>query len=378
MKRKINVLILLLLLLAVATTASAAGYGRIINVVVDEDVNVYRNDLLIEEEGRVNGNVTVFSGKVEVIGVIDGNLSVFGGDANVSGTVTGNLVIFGGNLDLAPDARVDGDCFVGGAVRDDSGGASCAEVASGVLQNRPWSPRPPAPVVPAPPAPPAVPVPPVEQMEVPSIEVPRRMTSPLARFFSGVSEAVGRSLLMGILALVVTAVFPRQLQQVGQTVRERPAASGAVGFLTAIAAPSLVALLLVVLAITCIGLLLYPAVFLLALVPLAALLLGWVAVGERFGSWLLRALNRNDASLVTTAALGTALLTLGLGLLTLIPPFSFGGGFGVWIAGLILAAVGLGAAVLTKLGTQTYPPGSPPRGKVESALETLPKGDETP
>lgn len=376
MKRKINVLILFLLLLAFATTASAAGYGRIIDGVVDEDVNVYRNDLLIEEEGRINGNVTVFSGKVDVAGVIDGNLSIFGGDAAVSGTITGNLVIFGGNLDLAPEARVEGDCFVGGAVKDESGSASCAEVASGVLQNRLLSPRPPEPVAPAPPAVPAIPVPPAGQVEAPSVEVPRRITSPLDRFFSGVSEAVGRGLLLGILALVITAVFPRQLQQVGQTVRERPAASGAVGFLTAIAVPSLVALLLVVLAITCIGLLLYPAVFLLALVPLAAILLGWVAVGERFGSWLLRALNRNDASLVTTAALGTALLTLSLGLLTLIPPFSFGGGFGVWIIGLILAAVGLGAAVLTKLGTQPYPPGSLPHGKVESVLETLPKGDE--
>ncbi len=376
MKRKISVFILLLLLLAVAATASAAGYGRIISEVVNEDVNVYRNDLLIEEEGQVNGNVTVFSGAVEVVGVVDGNLSVFGGDATVSGTITGNLVVFGGNLDLEAESRIDGDCFVGGTVRDESGNASCAEVGRGVLQNRPWIPNAQPPIAPVPPVAPHPPVPPIDQIEVPTVELPRRATSPLARFFSGVSEAIGRGLLLGILALVVTAVFPRQLQQVGETVRERPAASGAVGFLTALAAPSLIALLLVVLAVTCIGLLLYPAVFLLGLVPFAALLLGWVAVGERFGSWLLRALNRSDLSLVTTAALGTAVLTLGLGLLTLIPPFSFAGGFGVWLVGLILAAVGLGAAVLTKMGTQPYPPGSPPPGKVESVLETLPEGDD--
>jgi hypothetical protein len=62
--------------------------------------------------------------------------------------------------------------------------------------------------------------------------------------------------------------------------------------------------------------------------------------------------------------------------LTVIPPFSVGGGFGVWLVGLILAAVGLGAAVLTKLGTQPYPPGSLAPGKVEAVLETLPDGDE--
>jgi hypothetical protein len=366
MRRNVVVIILLVLLFLPAVAASAAGYGRIISDVVNEDVNVFRNDLLVEEEGRVNGNVTVFSGEVDVAGVIDGDLSVFGGDATVSGSITGNLVIFGGDLVLTSDARVGGDCFVGGAITDESSVASCTEVGSRFLQDRPW--------IPSPPQPPELPQ--VGQVEVPSFEVPRRVVSPVARFFTGVAEAVGRSLLMGILALVVTAVFPRQLQQVGQTVRERPAASGAVGFLTAVAVPSLVALLLIVLAITCIGLLLYPAVFLVALVPLAALLLGWVAVGERFGSWLVQTLNLTQRSLVVTAALGTAILTLVLGLLTVIPPFSVGGGFGVWLVGLILAAVGLGAAVLTKLGTQPYPPGSLAPGKVEAVLETLPDGDE--
>lgn len=371
MKRNIIALILLMLLLLPATTASAGGFDRIIGEgdVVGEDINVYRNDLLVEAGGQVNGKVTVFGGDVEVNGLINGDLTVFDGDATVDGTVNGNLVIFRGDLELTSEARVTGDCFVGGEVVDDSGAASCASVGTGFLENMPVLPV--RPERAAPPAPPVVP----ELPGVPSTEVPRRAVSPLGRFFANVSEAVGLSLLLGVLALVVTAIFPRQLQQVGNTVRERPAASGAVGFLTAIAVPSLLALLLLVLAITCVGLLLYPAVFLLALVPLAALLLGWVAVGERFGSWLARTFNRTQPSLVATAALGTAILTLSLGLLALVPPFSIGGGFTVWLVGMILASVGLGAAVLTKLGSKPYPPASGMPAKVEGVLETLPKDD---
>ena len=207
-------------------------------------------------------------------------------------------------------------------------------------------------------------------------EVPTFRESRARVFIGNVSEVIGRSLLLGVLALVVAAVFPRHLEQVGQAVRERPAASGAVGFLTAIAVPSLVLLLALVLLVTCVGILLYPALGLLTLVPVAALLMGWVAVGERFGSALLSTFKRKRRSLMTTAAVGTALLTLGLGVLSLIPPFSFGGGFGVWLVGMILALVGLGAAVLTRFGTQPYPPGSGYKGKVETVLETLPEDDD--
>lgn len=384
MKRNLVVLILLALLFLPAA-ASAVGYDRIIGAgeVVNEDINVFDNDLLIEEDAVVNGKVTVFDGHVDVYGTINGGLTVFDGDVTVDGAVIGDLVIFAGDIRLTSNATVDGSCFsLGGNVVDENRSTACTAYGSRLREvvPAPFA----TPVMPEMPEMPAMPeMPEMPEMPVmpavPSFETPRVVVSPesRARQFAGdVSEAVGRSLLLGIFALVVAAIFPRHLEQVGQAVRERPAASGAVGFLTAIAVPSLVFLLALVLLITCVGILLYPALGLLTLVPVAALLMGWVAVGERFGSALLRSFKRTGRSLITTAALGTALLTLGLGLLALVPPFSFGGGFGVWLVGVILAFVGLGAAVLTRFGTRPYPPGSAPRGKVETVLETLPEGDE--
>jgi hypothetical protein len=87
-------------------------------------------------------------------------------------------------------------------------------------------------------------------------------------------------------------------------------------------------------------------------------------------------LNSKRRSLTVTAGLGTALLTLFLGVLGLVPPFMFGEGFGASLLAGVLACVGLGATALTRFGTKPYPPGSVPPvddEKVMSVMETMPE-----
>lgn len=364
---------LLLLLLLSSGVALASPFDRIIGrgETVDGDVTVVDDALIVEEGGVIDGDVTVFSGSADIKGQITGDVTVFGGEMSLAGRVDGDLVIFGGNLELSSGAVVDGSCVtLGGSIEDDSDGVSCTTFgnrlgAFGLYQFPPIF----APAVPdlpetdempeavSPPAPPRIDV------------RPPSLAARVGGILLDVSEVVGRSLLLGILALVVTAIFPRQLRQVSHTVRQKPAASGAVGLLTAVAAPSIIVLLLVVLAITCVGLLLYPAVFLLALALFAALLMGWIAVGDLFGQMLLRRLNLND-SLPLSAALGTALLTLILGGLGL---FSF-----IWgesLVVILLASVGLGAVTLTQFGVKRYPPHDTPPvdpDKEATALKNMP------
>lgn len=374
MKRVMIVLILLLVLLVPTSLSLAApGYDRIIGAgeTVDEDITVYNDDLAVEEGGTVNGNVTVFDGRADVAGSINGDVSVFGGSVELSGSIDGDLVVFGGDLELTESAKLTGDCVVfGGSVDDESPSTSCASPGANVLGALP-SIRPPVMPelreVPAVPTPPRVP-------EMPRVEVRGpSLSSRVGHFLLQVTEVIGRSLLLGVLALVVTAVFPRQLGRVSDTIRRKPAASGAVGFLTAIAAPSLIVLLLVVLAITCVGIILYPAVFLLGLAVLAAALMGWIALGDIFGRAVLSRLGLSDRSLAATAALGTAGLTLLLGALGLLP-FVWGEAL-IWI---LLSFVGLGAAALTQFGTKPYPPGMAPSNsaKVESVLDTMPDKED--
>ncbi|HZD10534.1 MAG TPA: hypothetical protein VE553_04260 [Candidatus Binatia bacterium] len=377
MKRIAVILVLLLVLLLPSGFALASPNDRIVGEgeTVHEDITVVDDTLIVEAGGTVDGKVTVFSGSADIEGHVTGDVTVFGGEISLTGVVDGDLVIFGGNLQLSSDAVIGGDCLsVGGELDDNSDSISCSSFGNrlgslGLGQMPPIPDVPARPDEPDRPALPDVPAMP-DAPTPPRIEVrPPSLVAHIGEYLLEVSAVIGRSLLMGILALVVTAVFPRQLQYVSNTVRTKPAASGAVGLLTAIAGPSIIVLLLVVLAITCVGLLLYPAVFLLGLALFAALIMGWIAVGDILGRLVLGWLNVKP-SLPLTAALGTALLTLVLGGLGLVPFI-----WGESIVVVLLACVGLGAATLTQFGTKRYPPDAAPPvdpDKEEAVLKNLP------
>jgi hypothetical protein len=74
--------------------------------------------------------------------------------------------------------------------------------------------------------------------------------------------------------------------------------------------------------------------------------------------------------LTTTAALGTGALTLGVGMLSLLPILGFLGGVLVFV----FSAIGLGAVALTQFGMKPYPRRTAPPedpNKVEEVLLTL-------
>lgn len=350
-KRLLLVLVLVLLLTAVpATTALAApsfdegqtvGSGEEIN----NDVILFNGDLAIEEGGVVNGNVILFNGSAEV-----------------SGTVQGDLVLFNGNLDAEETAVVTGSCVVlNGRINDGSAsGLGCTNVGGlpdiAALNTIPGS------------LPGGLGGGPDRHM---------RPDDSGESFVGGLFGVIGRSLLFGLLAFAAAAAAPAHLSQAQQTARHKAMASGAVGFLTAVAVPSLAVLLTLisaVLLLVCIGIVGFALVFAILTALAVAALFGWIVMGSALGHWLGGKLNR-PMSASLTAALGTALLTFGLGFLGL---FDFA--FGVGLVTMVLLFVGLGAVTLTKFGAQPYPLvggiGSvvvkEDAAKVTAVLDTLP------
>lgn len=360
MKRRIAFVFLIILVLAAPSGAVlAASYF----------------DTVVEENETINNDVIVFDGDFEIQNgaTINGDVIIFNGDASVAGTINGDLVIFNGDLETRGQANVNGDCvLLNGEVEDGSNsGIRCTTIEgnalSGFVKGIPAVPA--VPVVPAVPAVPDVPaVPPV-----PPVQIANDNSGPggaVADFMG----AVGSSLLLGLLAFAVASIFPEHLEQVKTTVHRKPAASGAVGLLTAIAVPiiaAFVAVIAALLTIICIGILGFPIVMLILLALLAAILMGWIAVGTLFGQRLFR---KNDWSLPMTAAVGTLLLTFGIGLLGM---FSFIAG----VLAVIFTSVGLGAVALTKFGRQPYPEVDISDSvevdddKVEVVLRTLPDDD---
>lgn len=325
-------------------------------------------DTVVEENETINNDVIVFDGDLEIQtgGVVNGDVVVFNGDAEIFGTINGDLVIFNGDLDAHGQASINGDCvLLNGDVGDEStSGIQCTNIEgtslSGITQSIPA-----VPAVPQIPDAPPVPKPPV-------FEHSENIGSPIIDFV----RTIGSSLLLGLLAFGVVSAFPGQMNQVKATIRKKPVASGAVGVLTAVAVPSIAVLLAIisaVLTIICIGLLGFPIIMVLMLGFVVAIVMGWIAIG----SWLGGRLFRNDKwSPAVTAAIGTMILTFGLGLLGILT--------GEWlqiILSTVLTSVGLGAVALTKFGRQPYPPADEEisiqedEDKISVVLGTLPDDD---
>jgi hypothetical protein len=372
--KRVTFLLIVMLLLAVpiSTAFAASPFDTTVgqNETVNNDVIVFDGDLMLEEGSVVNGDVIVFNGDVET-----------------SGTINGDLVIFNGDLNAAGAASVNGDCvLLNGSVEDGSaGGISCTNIEGSAISG--WikgippiaaDPKavPDVPDVPAVPDPPAV-------SEIPSVpDLPE--TADIAPHTRGSNAGVdflgviSSTLLLGLLAFAAGSVFPNHLQQVKATARKKPFASGVVGVLTSIAVPALAALLAVVsavLTLICIGLLGFPIVLLMLLGLAAGAVFGWIAIGTWVGDKLFR---NGKRSLAMKAALGTMILTAGLGLLGMMLPFVEG------IIAFVAGAIGLGAVALTQFGRKQYPPlgetitYSEDPIKVANVLETLPVTEDEP
>ncbi len=159
-----------------------------------------------------------------------------------------------------------------------------------------------------------------------------------------------------LLALLLAAVWPDQLARMAETIGTHPLPSLGIGLLTLIGVLVIGTGLLITLCLAPVALLGFTALSL-------ALAVGWIALGQLVGEHLLRAIQSHKApSPLWSAVLGTFLLTLMGVLLNLI-------GFCLYAPVVYgLASIGLGALVLTRVGSRPYlsrgtgyvPPMAPP------------------
>jgi hypothetical protein len=349
MKRRILILTTLFLIIAIPSGTALAE-------------SLY--DTVVEAGEEINNDVVLISDNLEIDegATVDGSVVVVSGNAKIAGTVTGDVVLFSGNLETTETAVIEGDCvLLSGNLTNNAAGISCTNVSSGApdfIANLD---------IPGIPAIPNLP----ELDGVPNVNV--HVSEP--SFFRNIVESGGSAVMMGILAFVIAYFIPSNISRVQEAVEQKVVVSGTVGLLTAVAVPSLIALLVpvsIILTIVCIGLLGFPIMLALGIGLGAATIFGWVTMGSMFGQRLARWFKMKQQSLPLTAALGTAALTFGIGLLGAIP-FVFGEG----LLTTALICVGLGATALTHFGTRSYPrlAGEPviDGGKLTAVLDTLPE-----
>ena len=373
MKRLLVIGLLVGLLLVPTTAVFAAPIQDGVDVIaegqtVNNDIALFGKDLAIHKGGFVKGDVVVFGGNAEVDGQIKGNVVLFGGNMEIANEIDGDLVLFGGNLTATEGAKINGDCvLLGGNLENMAGanlGCSSADVPN-VLAS-------------------------ISQ-ELPKGDFPLPNMPRGGSFVGETIGAIFSSLFAGFLAFVAAAAMPQHMERIERTVRQKPMASGAVGLLTAVSVPAIIALLLpisIILTFVCVGILGFPIMLALGLGLIAGSVLGWLTVGHMVGERLVAVLGMKRLSMPVTAALGAAAMTLvinALGIVTF-------GAVDVLLT-TIVTSLGLGAVALTQFGTKSYPfLATPTKRVIESdddgivvdddkltaVLRTLPHDDDTP
>lgn len=263
--------------------------------------------LTYDPGSHVNGDVTLIADEVTFGGSVTGDLTVIAGDFTFDSTarVTGDLTYCVDRSRIQPGAQVDG------ALK-----AECAEDRRTTLDH------------------------------LLGTGPDRWQPSFLARLFG----TLGRVLFLGGVAALGMVLFPAGLRRMSSSMRTAPLASAGIGCLALVAAVGISAVYALSL-ILVVPLLVLP-VFLLAWLALGlALLAGWAAFAHPVGRWLLRRAGVGEQPAMVQAAIGG----LALGLAVMIwDLFWFTGWLGT-LAAMIVSAIGLGAVILTRLGTRPYP-----------------------
>lgn len=316
--------------LSVELVLAGPSFDRIIRAdqTVEDNVTVVNDDLRVETGAQINGSATVI-----------------GGDVTLAGMISGDLVVIDGDVRFESGGRVGGSCTVFGGRAIPTGASDPCTISEGIPGLTALAP----------------------EWQGLGAQLTGRVTGfdhILGQFFL----ALGSALVMGLLALFVAALLPRQLRQVTFAIHAKPLAAGAVGLLTGLAAPSLIVLIAVfsvpLVLLFCVGLLGFPIALALSALFLGGLIVGWVAAGNLLGEWLADRLHLASLTLPGTAALGTIIITLLVNVLPLLPL----GRSSATLAGFAILSVGLGAVALTKFGFRPYPAYLPQPGKVTSLL----------
>ncbi len=289
--------------------------------------------------------------------LVEGPVVAIGGSVTVDGDVREDVVAVGGNVRLGPTARVRGDVTsVGGTIDRDPRAeidGSTNEVAfrfprmhfgpgfwfpaTGFLTFGPW----------------------VELM-----------------------ASLFRMVLFGLLAFLVLVLARNPIARIEQAAGIEPWKAGLVGLLTQLLFIPVFVLTIIILAISIVGIPLLLVVPPLAIVMfIAALLFGFTGVACRIGRWAEHRFGWAAQSPFLLLLVGL----LGIWALTIVGRIVSLGGWPIWFVSSILLivgfvveyiawTVGLGAAMMTRLGTRPAAGGS---GGAPIAATPMPGSPQT-
>jgi hypothetical protein len=258
----------------------------------------FNSAVVVNDEEVICSDLTAFGGSVTIHGVVKGDVVVFGGNVVIDGTVNGNVTTYGSNLILQDSAQVDGDVHVCGGAWTGS---------SDSLLHR-------------------------------SVFSCTRSLGTLLTSISGTNMRFWSTLIWVILGMLLTSLLPEHVMLVQTTARNKMGRSFALGLLSVLLAPAILAVL--------VGLIIsIPLAILVSVGLIAAWALGMVAIGWAVGDYIVRSVVPQYSSRLLQVTVGMAALALAGSLPSI----------GLWIT-IGSGLVGLGAVLLSRFGTRLYGP----------------------
>ena len=315
MKQRLLQIIVIALFAALAFPSIAFAQGS------NGDKFIFGGEYTLKEDQTIQGSLMIFGGKVTLKegSLVKGDVLSMGGTLYCNGTVRKDILAMGGSVELQDAAVVEGGVSLLGAQLERADKASVeGEIQEGQAGAFQWTQ--------------------IDGAQLPEFQV---IVSPIADAL----RVLLQSFLWAALAILIVLFLPHQTERAAQTAFAQPIITGSVGLMTAVIFP--IALLIMVITI-----ILIPAGLLLVLALAATWAFGVVSLGSEVGRRMGDALKQNWA-LPVAAGIGTFALTLLVSsVANMIPCIG-------WLAPFLIGALGVGAILLTRFGTQNYPPMDP-------------------
>lgn len=303
---KIIISIILLFTGPLSPTIQNQGKGKLI----------LGGEYTLSEGQTLDGSLMILGATVvlEPGSLVDGDVLIVGGSLDIAGRVSQNVVSLGGLVHLRETATVNGDMQIpAGSLNRTAGAQVDGQIIQGLNSVSPI-------IIPG-------------GVQIPNIQV---NLNPFWYGFSVLSKVL-QAFLWAALAALVVVFLPQHTETVSKTLVGQPLLAGGLGLLTWIVSP----IFLVITAITLVGI---PVTLAGAMLLFISCIFGVIAIGAELGQRIKAAVKQNWA-LAVSAAFGTFVLTLALGLLSLLQCVG-------WIGWVIITSVGLGAVVVSRYGTQ--------------------------
>jgi hypothetical protein len=256
---------------------------------------------------------------------VSGDLVTLRGDLRVAGSVDGDVVALGGNVIVEPGARINGSVIAAGGTVQLDGGQVNGEIVETVLQAR---------------------------------------ASPAPVHRSPIALALGWALVLAAIGLVVLLLARRNLERVAEAVRARFGRSLLFGLVGQLAFFPALLTIIVVLAITIVGLLVIPIALVAFLTAVAgAAALGFLAVAYASGDSLLnRARGARSAPVGLSLFAGLGIYVIAWVLAAALSEVAVVGAVlraGVGLVTWVALTAGFGATILTRAGSRDFEPDAP-------------------